>query len=281
MVEQDCDIATIRRVRALLGECYLPYMSRATSQDSEKRVSVCQECGKEFEHEYGLDERSYCSRECFVAAVKAVQRTSVCEQCGTEFEHEQKERTYCSMECLAESNKSGTSSEATSICKRCGEEFTHPRYQDRTYCSKQCYLDTARPRAEGTEYPEVYEALEGLGTQSTTTQILAEAGYETEEDLRRANPQDLLAIRGIGKVTVSELWRNLDNPWPTPFKHGSGQSDNPDQTQPPQEATSETEVQQEPDNGEEGGERVKVCPFCRKEKAEEEYEVHLRRCQEA
>lgn len=130
---------------------------------------------------------------------------------------------------MPRTGKSKKQVKATTVCESCGTEFEHPPSQDRTYCSNPCYHEAvsqlsqtkeSRSQRETVESVEVFDALDGLHNQMDVTKLLVRAGYETEEDLRQADPRNLLRITGVGKGTVSQLCRNLEEPWPTPFRHG-------------------------------------------------------------
>lgn len=244
-------------------------MSRAGAGQAELEVPVseCQHCGETFEHEHGLDERTYCSRECHYATLESEPQSSVWKQCD--------------------------------------EEFTHPPSRDRTFCSLQCKGASNRKQepSEKSDDPiepvEVYEALDGHGHRAKTTKILASAGYETEEELRQANPHALLRIDGISTGTVSQLCRNLDYPWVTPFKHGPNPPE--DRVEPVSKptkkpVTTSIERQEEEDDSRDGHDQqaeeevsrnegsdvsVEVCPFCNVLVKEKKYAVHVRRCDEA
>lgn len=159
------------------------------------------------------------------------------------------------------------------------------------YHLQDCDGAPAEEGGEPIEPVEVYEALEGHGNRATATRRLAAAGYETEEDLRQANPQDLMAIYGIAKGTVSYLCRNLDNPWVTPFKHGPNPPEDWEDMTPAPETceepiggpTDKANESEEEDEGRGTGNdtSVKVCPFCSVIVPEKKYAVHICQCDEA
>ncbi len=65
---------------------------------AEKRILVCQECGKNFVQK---THEIFCSRFCYLSHTRRRKVTSVCKGCGKSFEHEAyRERAFCSSECM-------------------------------------------------------------------------------------------------------------------------------------------------------------------------------------
>lgn len=123
----------------------------------------CQHCGKNY-HPKEANRATYCSRECYFAAIKAKPKVKTvlpainCAQCGNSFVPATRAATLCSAECKREDArikcrdrnriKHGTFGTVTKSCAYCGAEFTAEKYgSQRSYCSQSC-RDKAYRRTE-------------------------------------------------------------------------------------------------------------------------------------
>ncbi len=65
------------------------------------------------------------------------------------------------------------------------------------------------PEAEASSESASIESIEGIGPK--TAQALREAGYTTLADLRNANEEALLAVKGVGKKTAEKILESIKN----------------------------------------------------------------------
>ncbi len=61
--------------------------------------------------------------------------------------------------------------------------------------------------AETEAAPQGLEAIDGVGPK--TAEALAEAGFKTLEDLKKASKEELLAVKGIGKKTIEKILNSV------------------------------------------------------------------------
>lgn len=296
-VELELRVATTRRVRALLAEASGPYMSKTKGSSSDEAPdewapgkTCCIRCRN-------VVQASYLASHYKRVHDEEIKHVLVCDRCGTTFMNPIPDRQYCSEECAWKAKKDGTDV-ATTICAQCGDEFTHLGRHDRMYCSQQCYYDSISPDlpTEGSEnpedYTEVYELLEGNLHRDKVARRLVEAGYETETDLREADPEDLHDINGIGKGTINQICRALDEPWPTPWSRGPGTLEEEEQEEQNSRSTPSTKKsgEQSRSGGDDGGSKncnplagkdALSCPFCGETIPKDGFRQHVKECDEA
>lgn len=108
-------------------------------------MSICQNCGKEFEQPSKYRTNKTCSDECRYAMsaknstgkLRGRREKRTCPRCGTQFECTvAKPKTYCTWDCMMEARTE--ESRASRICQVCGKEFTYFKRQDQRTCSPAC-----------------------------------------------------------------------------------------------------------------------------------------------
>jgi hypothetical protein len=133
-------------------------------------MSVCENCGNEFEQKNKYRTNKTCSTECRYALsaksgtgqLRGRRETRICPRCGTSFECTvAKPKTYCTWDCMMEARTED--SRASSTCEQCGKEFTHFKRQDQRTCSPACRNKLTAAQRE-INYPECREC--GVSTGS-------------------------------------------------------------------------------------------------------------------
>lgn len=277
--------STVEDPQYCSAACY----NQQQQEQSSKVESVCEHCGEKFTH-YRSQPRKYCSQDCYhqQESVKEPATTS-CQHCGDDFDHEPShDRKFCSEDCYLTARRNGYGSNkverTTTECENCGEGIEHKVTKDRSFCSIECMhgvTDTEKILNRWGDTTlrntDLIEALDGYNHPETAARILVASGYESTEDIREAEPSDLLEIDGIGRSTVAHLCRNLSYPWDTPNKYLPS----------PPESRNQPESQRELSTG--SGEEVEdthdsayldQCPACEKPLSEGEVHDHIFDCPE-
>lgn len=136
-----------RRRRFCSDRCRIVY---GRKKQQEKRRSeehpnpICQNCGVDFEPEWGGRPRRFCSDACRVEWWKEYHKANPTEEpaehkcvcCGREFRSDRWHGgEYCSRDCYL---KVMAQTHVQVTCAWCGKEFTAPASAGRKYCSLDC-----------------------------------------------------------------------------------------------------------------------------------------------
>ena len=133
-------------------------------------MSVCQNCGKEFQPRSKYYPAKACSKECRYALsakngtgkLRGRREERVCPRCDKQFIcRVAKPQTYCSWDCMMAERVE--ESRAKRTCEVCGKEFTHFKRQDQRTCSPACRNKLTGSRRE-VNYPRCPEC--GVSTGS-------------------------------------------------------------------------------------------------------------------
>lgn len=168
------------------------YCSRECSVAAQReRVELaCAGCGDGFEVPPSVAEegRRYCSMACRRNRVRRE-----CEHCGEAFERPASQAEgarFCSATCRAEAERDRVEIE----CEHCGEAFTVPRSKDgQTFCSRECYV------LDRDGVPE--ELLAAVDGAETVRDVAQELRIPYEEARRRLGQAGLLD----GLLTAEEI----------------------------------------------------------------------------
>ena len=105
---------------------------------------ICTQCGTQFHNSKraGKPHKHYfCSNECWDAYCQSKRQISVCKQCGKEYEHNKKNRAgmFCSRECAFEYKRAKNTKRILRIrrCKTCEKIFLIHGHTA-SYCSNEC-----------------------------------------------------------------------------------------------------------------------------------------------
>lgn len=110
----------------------------------DKTTYSCTQCGIEFSNPKRAlkpHKHYFCSNDCWQTYCRSKRQTSVCQQCGKEYEHNKKNRAglFCSRECAFEYKRTKKSKQTSWIrkCKTCEKIFLIKGHTAK-YCSDEC-----------------------------------------------------------------------------------------------------------------------------------------------